>query len=351
MKPISVIVTAYNVQKYIFNTVQSVLSQTLREIEVIVVDDGSKDDTARLLDELAKTDDRLIVIHKENGGVSAARNSGLETAIGEYILFVDGDDQLLPNACELLYAKAVSENAEIVVSDYMRKNEATSEESQHSGGEFSLLGGKEYGELLLQPFYSIAIWNKLIKKSLYTENKIFFPVEISMGEDFVTLFELACCAKKVVKLNEPTLVYLNREGSSVATISPHLLSVTMAMDLLGTLVEKYYGSSDKMREKFELTCYHHVMYAKVICFRAYGGVHKKLYEWYQNRMQIPQSQYFSCYRASLSIKENFFIECYKHGYYLGALVNVLLKLIKFKRVSITADWGCPTSLLKNFFYR
>jgi glycosyltransferase involved in cell wall biosynthesis len=329
MKPISVIITAYNVQNYIYNTVQSVLSQTLREIEIIVVDDGSKDNTAQLLDELAKTDGRLIVIHKENGGVSAARNSGLETALGEYILFVDGDDQLLPNACELLYAKAVTEKTEIVVSDFICKNEVTSEESPRSGGEFSLLGGKEYGELALQPFYSGSICNKLIKRSLYTENKIFFPVGISMGEDFVTLFELACCAEKVSKLNEPTFVYLNREGSLVTTISPRIFSVTMAMTLLGALVEKYYGSSDKMREKFELACYYHVMYARVICCRAYGGVHKKLYEWYQTRMQIPQSQYFSCFRASLSIKENFFIECYKHGYYLGALINMFLKKLVY----------------------
>ena len=329
MKPITVIVTAYNVQKYIFNTVQSVLSQTLIEIEVIVVDDGSKDNTAQLLDELAKTDDRLIVIHKENGGVSAARNSGLETASGEYILFVDGDDQLLSNTCELLYAKAVTEKTEIVVSDFMCKNEVTSEEFQRSGGEFSLLGGKEYGELLLQPFYAVAIWNKLIKKSLFTDNKISFPLGISMGEDFVTLFELACCAKKVAKLNKPTLVYLEREGSLVTNISPHLFSVTMAMALLGTLVEKYYGSSDKMQEKFELACYFFVMYARVICCRACGGVHKKLYDWYQTRMQIPQSKYFSCFRDSLPMKEKFFIECYKHGYYLGALINLFLKKLVY----------------------
>jgi glycosyltransferase involved in cell wall biosynthesis len=325
MKPISVIITAFNVQKYIINTVQSVLSQTLREIEVIVVDDGSKDDTAQLLDEIAKTDDRLIVIHKENGGVSAARNSGLAIAAGEYILFVDGDDQLLPNACELLYARAVTEKTEIVVSDFMCKNEVTSEEFQRSGGEFSLLDGKDYGELLLQPFYSVAIWNKLIKKSLFTENNISYPVGISMGEDLVTLFELACCARKVAKLNEPTLVYLEREGSLVTTISPHIFSVTMAMTLLGALVEKYYGSSDKMREKFELACYFYVMYARVICCRAYGGEHRKLYDWYQTKMQIPQSQYFSCFRASLPMKEKFFIECYKNGYYFGALINMFLK--------------------------
>lgn len=114
MSKVSVVVPCYKVEKYLPELIESLQCQTLRDIEVILVDDGSPDRTGRICDEYAAEDERLHVIHKPNGGVSAARNDGMKSAVGEYIIFVDSDDYLPKNALELLYTKAEQTGADIV---------------------------------------------------------------------------------------------------------------------------------------------------------------------------------------------------------------------------------------------
>ena len=96
-KVVSIIIPVYNVEEFIFKTVKSVMNQDYKDIEIILVDDGSPDNSAKIIDELAKRDDRIVCVHKDNGGVSSARNVGLRMASGEYVTFIDGDD------CCLLY--------------------------------------------------------------------------------------------------------------------------------------------------------------------------------------------------------------------------------------------------------
>lgn len=117
---VSVIAPVYNVEKYIDRCIKSVLGQTLRDIELILVDDGSPDDCGKICDGYAATDSRIKVIHKENGGVSAARNDGLSIATGEYVIFVDSDDWVEPDACEVMYQSAKNNNADIVIGDINR---------------------------------------------------------------------------------------------------------------------------------------------------------------------------------------------------------------------------------------
>lgn len=96
-KRVSVIIPVYNVEKFILKTVESVMNQDYKDVEIILVNDGSPDNSAQIIDELAKRDSRIICIHKENGGVSSARNAGLKIATGEYVTFIDGDDWVEPN--------------------------------------------------------------------------------------------------------------------------------------------------------------------------------------------------------------------------------------------------------------
>lgn len=90
-KVVSIIIPVYNVEEFIFKTVKSVMNQDYKDIEIILVDDGSPDNSAKIIDELAKRDDRIVCVHKDNGGVSSARNVGLRMASGEYVTFIDGD--------------------------------------------------------------------------------------------------------------------------------------------------------------------------------------------------------------------------------------------------------------------
>ena len=96
-KSVSVIIPVYNVEKYISKTVESVINQDYSNVEIILVDDGSPDNSNKIIDEMARRDHRIVCIHKENGGVSSARNAGLKIAKGEYVTFIDGDDWVEPN--------------------------------------------------------------------------------------------------------------------------------------------------------------------------------------------------------------------------------------------------------------
>lgn len=110
MQPsVSVIVPVYNIEQYIGKCLDSIIGQTLKEIEIIVVDDGSTDDSSRIIDRYARTDSRIVAIHKTNGGVVSARNCGIAQATGLYILFVDGDDHLAPRRLRTASEKSASD--------------------------------------------------------------------------------------------------------------------------------------------------------------------------------------------------------------------------------------------------
>ena len=113
---VSVVIPMYNVEKYLDTCVQSVRKQTLQDIEIILVDDGSPDRCGDMAEEYAKQDSRVKVVHRKNGGLGPARNSGMEVATGEYIGFVDSDDWIEPQMFEELYAAATQRNADICFS-------------------------------------------------------------------------------------------------------------------------------------------------------------------------------------------------------------------------------------------
>jgi len=120
MPKVSVIVPVYKVEPYLLRCVRSIQKQTLKDIEIILVDDGSPDSCPDICDELARVDDRIKVVHKENGGLSSTRNAGMDIATGKYIGFVDSDDSIIPQMYEILYATIEREKVDFVMSDYYR---------------------------------------------------------------------------------------------------------------------------------------------------------------------------------------------------------------------------------------
>ena len=118
IKKISIITPVYNAEKYIERCVNSVLNQTYENIEFIIVNDGSTDNTAKILNRLKKNDSRIMVIHKKNEGVSKARNTALKKATGKYVLFVDADDWLESTMCEDLISHAEKNNSDVVICEY-----------------------------------------------------------------------------------------------------------------------------------------------------------------------------------------------------------------------------------------
>lgn len=183
---ISIISPVYNVEKYICRCVDSIIAQTFTDWELILVDDGSPDTSGTICDQYASQDSRIRVIHRQNGGVSAARQTGLDASRGEYVIHADPDDWVEPTMLEELYAKAKAEDADIVVCDYY----VNKVHGQHFVKQ-QLYVNTAHGALH-QLFHGLlaSLWNKLIKRSCYIHYGLRFYPGINYCEDFLVLAQL-----------------------------------------------------------------------------------------------------------------------------------------------------------------
>lgn len=204
---LSVIIPIYNVEKYLTKCIESVINQTYKNIEIILVNDGSTDNSKAIIDKYSSIDSRIKVINKKNGGLSDARNVGIELAKGEYITFLDSDDWIELNMYEKLYKYIKQENADIVQCSYQKvydeevNNQKNKEEVNIMSGEKSLynLGEK-----------TVVVWNKIYKRELF--NDIRFP-KGKYHEDEFTIYKVLYKANKIVDLNLPLVYYRQREDS------------------------------------------------------------------------------------------------------------------------------------------
>lgn len=209
---ISIIIPVYNIEKYIRRCIQSIINQTYRNLEIIIVDDGSTDNSGTVCDELAKADARIIVFHKMNGGLSDARNYGIEKAHGDYIGFVDGDDFIHPQMYELLLYTTLCEESDIVACESVRENEHDFCESHFDAEELKkrVIVIKPEKAVISPWKIGVNVWNKLYKAALF--NEIRYPVGKLCEDEFV-YHQLICATKQITFLDIPLYFYENREGS------------------------------------------------------------------------------------------------------------------------------------------
>ena len=227
---VSIVVPVYNTEKYLNQCVESILAQTLREIEVILVDDGSQAACAALCDELAKTDSRIKVIHKINGGLGFARNSGMEAACGEYVGFVDSDDYIKPTMYEALYTAAVKYDASLVVSGICFVGGNTFSQSgdyseKHYFEQDTVFDGENMKQLLLgvvgaQPKepedsrYGVSVCKNIFKRSLLCEKNIeFFSERQMISEDTLFMVDYIKHVEKAVGIPGAFYCYRRNDAS------------------------------------------------------------------------------------------------------------------------------------------
>lgn len=203
MERVSVIIPVYNVERYLDECMKSVTNQTYRELEIIAIDDGSTDKSGSILDEWKKRDSRIKVIHKKNGGLSSARNAGLDMATGDYVAMIDSDDFWDRGAVELLITNAKKNNADMVIARGRRvdlngkeysenlKDIAIHEEGVISENEF-------WKRRSLDMFYVVA-WSKLYRKELFDD--IRFP-EGEINEDVAVLWKIVSKCKGIYALDK-----------------------------------------------------------------------------------------------------------------------------------------------------
>ena len=199
---LSIIIPVYNTEKYLDRCLQSVLSSTYKDIEVIAVNDGSKDNSGHVLDEYAKIDNRLKVFHIENGGVSNARNVGIRNATGDYITFVDSDDYILPAMYEEMI-EIVKETGVDMVTTNLQVRESVIKNNLEANKVFD----KEQIQAQITPMFSkgnaigvTEFKNKIVRMDIIKEGNIFFKVDFCYQEDLMFMIE--------VLANVSTMYYL-----------------------------------------------------------------------------------------------------------------------------------------------
>ena len=210
---VSIIVPVYNVEKYIEKCLKSLISQSYKNIEIILIDDGSKDNSGKICDTYKRKDSRIKVIHKENAGVSEARNLGIQKATGRYLCFVDADDFVMNDYIEYMHQLIVKESSDIAVCTKMFSN---FNEEQSSDEMIEVLDGENAIIRILNYRMPIGVYSRIFKKDLIKDNGIKFLKDIYMGEGFN--FNVACFqkAKKVI-ISNYKVYYYRRDNTTSAT--------------------------------------------------------------------------------------------------------------------------------------
>lgn len=210
MSLVSIIVPIYNVESYLARCLDSIISQTYQNIEIICVNDGSTDNSQLIVDKYKyKFPNKIKSIIKVNGGLGDARNKGLLEATGEYLLFIDSDDWIEKNTVEIMMENAVKNKSDIVVCGLRRITEDNKVLSQEQ-----CRLNKEYDSKNALVNLAPAAWNKLYKRSLFIENNIMYPINV-WYEDLPTTSKLFMCSQKITTTNDILINYLQRSNSII----------------------------------------------------------------------------------------------------------------------------------------
>ncbi len=212
MPKISIIVPVYNVKKYLSKCLDSLINQTLKDIEIICVNDGSTDNSLDILNEYAKKDERIVVINKENSGPGASRNLGIEKATGEYIQFVDSDDWIEKETCEICYKKAKEHDVDMISFNANKIcNKKTFPIYYYNTKTERIIDFEKVLPIIFKsPFHSC---HYLIKTNFLINNDIHYPENIFWGEDIPFVLKCWTHTKKVCLIPNRLYNYIQRQNS------------------------------------------------------------------------------------------------------------------------------------------
>jgi len=221
MPLISIIIPIYNVEKYLETCIDSVLTQTFTDFECILVNDGSPDNSPKICDEYAKKDERIKVIHKENGGLSSARNAGLDVALGEWIGFVDSDDWVDPEMFNVLYQNAIKHDADVSICGVMRVSEGREIIQPMDKRDLNVVLTPKETLLLMfhwKSFMDGYSVNKLFKKRVIKKKNLRFSETVRYMEDVLFCYDVFKNVDKVHYTSQPYYFYRQRKSSITQTM-------------------------------------------------------------------------------------------------------------------------------------
>ena len=257
---VSIIIPIYNVEKYLDRCMESLLNQTLKDIEIIMVDDGSPDNCPQMCDDYAKQDSRVKVVHKKNAGLGFARNSGLDIATGEYVAFVDSDDYVGLNMYKTLYDRAEADKCDAVFCGFKKEFSPNRFIECKECDTYTEYSSDKMNELVLdfiaapphcksEYIHDMSVWHSIYKRSLIEENNIRFISERDyVSEDIPFQIDFLKCCKKVGFIPDVFYVYCYNDGSLTKSFKPEKFKKIQALYHL--LKERTLGfDRDALRAK------------------------------------------------------------------------------------------------------
>lgn len=322
---ISVIIPAYNIENHIESCLNSILNQSLKDIEIIIINDGSNDNTGYIVKAYEYLDERIRVINTQNKGVSAARNIGLLNAKGKYIFQIDGDDWLETDGLEELYKLAEQEEAEIVIANAYRNNKGILTVIK-DGQDLSFDLVKDYLMRKIKP----SVCTKLYKKELFVKNNISYSKGVRIGEDLLINFYLIYYANKVVKMEKSFLHYINREDSITNSYTEEITDLLIVFNKIKSfLMEK--NIYNKYESEYMYLKYFHTYYMGVVLSYKYGPIHKEIYKRYKDKKLLyKKNKYIHKLLKKEKLTRKIAERLYKNNYYIGTVIKqMVLKITRF----------------------
>ena len=209
---ISIIVPVYNVEKYLSKCIESILHQTYNNWELILVDDGTPDNSGKICDEYALKDYRIKVFHKANGGVSSARNLGLEKASGNFIMFIDSDDWISENCLEISLDEINKDNLDAIQFGFIEV--FPEKENPKIKKTTAILNGEEY---IQTSSFNVSVWGGVYKKEIIDKYQLSFPTQLKLAEDQFFVLNFLKYTQRIKYLDIALYYYLQRADSAVHT--------------------------------------------------------------------------------------------------------------------------------------
>lgn len=325
MQPkISIIIPVYGVEKYIEECLNSIINQTLKEIEIIIVNDGTKDKSMKIVEKYLH-DSRIRVINKENGGISSARNAGILASTGKYIYTMDSDDFIEKFILKKVYDYAEKKQLEIVIFDIEVFCDRT-KKNLKIWKDTNFLNDKVYQGIDYLKEYFLgkgcpSVANKIFRRELYFNNNIYYPINLKYGEDGVTMTKLMAISKKVGKISEIGYYYRQREESAMNSsvdIRQYLISYNMTIDFL-----KKHNLENKLKEYFDTYKFYYI----------YGNLFEKEYSKTLNGdYKIVYEEFFKEIKTmkiyNLKFNQKILVYSYKKSIIFGNLMLRVKKYIK-----------------------
>ena len=257
MSKVSVIVPIYNKENTLKRCIDSILFQEYKDLELILVDDGSSDNSAHLCDEYKKIDNRVIVIHKKNTGVSDTRNYAIKISTGEFIQFVDADDYITKDATKLMVRTIVENNADMVIANFYRvvgKNASIKGDID----EKILMSTSNFADIMVKnpaDYYYGVLWNKLFKSSIIKQYNIKMDPKLKWCEDFIFNLEYMLNIKTIVSLPVPIYYYVKMDGSLISQNLNIYDIVRMKLNVIeyyNNFYKKIYNVEDYKKNRFRI---------------------------------------------------------------------------------------------------